>query len=543
MKRVLSSDSCLTATALAAFGGLYLLPLVLATAAGIGPALQADAWLALYLDPQTLPALARTLTSALLSCALALGLTLLLARCCFHLPLWQRLSGRLPVMLALPHVAFAVGLAFLIAPGGWLIRLEATLTGYPDAPPDWFTVNDPWGISLALALALKETPFLLWNLAALAGDAQYQRQNLAARALGYAPSRVWRQVLQPQLLPRLAWPLVAVLAYSLTVVDVALIIGPDTPPTLAVLVWQWLADADPLYQAQAYAGALLLALLTAVLLLLVYGLYRLRRRLAHWPNGQRGKAGRPIRARLLAAALPALYGLICGLLLLWSVSGEWTFPAVWPQSLSDYAWRDSALIDCGGNTLLLGAVSALSSLAVALLWLEWGWRRLPLPLLIYPPLCLPPLLLVAGQHQLLLPQAVDGVWWTVAWSHLCWTLPYLLLTLAPAYRAFDQRYIDLARSLGRNRLAACLRVKWPLLIQPISAALAIAFSVSVAQYLPTLYLGGGRLPTLTTEAVALAAGGDRALLAASALLSALLPAVVFGLSRLLTRRRWAAIKQ
>ena len=98
------------------------------------------------------------------------------------------------------------------------------------------------------------------------------------------PSRVWRQVLQPQLLPRLAWPLVAVLAYSLTVVDVALIIGPDTPPTLAVLVWQWLADADPLYQAQAYAGALLLALLTAVLLLLVYGLYRLRRRLAHWPS-------------------------------------------------------------------------------------------------------------------------------------------------------------------------------------------------------------------------------------------------------------------
>ena len=48
---------------------------------------------------------------------------------------------------------------------------------------------------------------------------------------------------------------------------------------------------------------------------------------------------------------------------------------------------------------------------------------------------LPPLLLVAGQYRLLLPLAVDGVWWAVVWSHLCWTLPYLLLTLAPAYRA------------------------------------------------------------------------------------------------------------
>lgn len=539
MKYPLSSDRLLSVAALMAFGGLYLLPLLAALIAGAAPAFAADAWIALWHDPQTLPALARTLCSGLLSTALALAFTLLLARCCFHLPYWQKLINRLPGMLALPHVAFTVGLAFLIAPGGWLLRLCALISGWPVNPPDWFTVNDPWGLSLALALALKETPFLLWCLAALAGEARYQQQSLAARCLGYRPARVWREVLQPQLLPRLAWPLIAVLAYSLTVIDMALIIGPDTPPTLAVLVWQWLADADPLYQAQAYAGALLLALLTAALLLLSYTLYQIRCRLARWPGGRRGHASRPVSARLLSAALPVLYLLVCLLLLLWSISGEWTFPAAWPQSFSDYAWRDATLIEASSNTLLLGAVSALVSLAVALLWLEWGWRRLPLPLLIYPPLSLPPLLLVAGQFRLLLPLAVDGVWWAVVWSHLCWTLPYLLLTLAPAYRAFDARYVTIARSLGHNRLSACLRVKWPLLAQPIAAALAIAFSVSVAQYLPTLYLGGGRLPTLTTEAVALSAGGDRPLLAASALLAAVLPAIVFALSRWLTQRRSA----
>ncbi len=40
-------------------------------------------------------------------------------------------------------------------------------------------------------------------------------------------------------------------------------------------------------------------------------------------------------------------------------------------------------------------------------------------------------------------------------------------------------------------------------------ALAVGFAVSIGQYLPTLLLGWGRVPTITTEAVALSSGGDR----------------------------------
>jgi putative thiamine transport system permease protein len=39
----------------------------------------------------------------------------------------------------------------------------------------------------------------------------------------------WR-VVWPQLAPRLFWPLMAVLAYGLTVVDLALVIGPAARP-------------------------------------------------------------------------------------------------------------------------------------------------------------------------------------------------------------------------------------------------------------------------------------------------------------------------
>jgi putative thiamine transport system permease protein len=74
---------------------------------------------------------------------------------------------------------------------------------------------------------------------------RHTRELHIAHSLGYTPRQAWRLVLWPQLWPRLRWPLLAVLIYSLTVVDVALVIGPTSPPTLSVLAWQWLLDADP----------------------------------------------------------------------------------------------------------------------------------------------------------------------------------------------------------------------------------------------------------------------------------------------------------
>jgi putative thiamine transport system permease protein len=72
-----------------------------------------------------------------------------------------------------------------------------------------------------------------------------------------------------------------------------------------------------------------------------------------------------------------------------------------------------------------------------------------------------------------------------------------------------------------------------MLIRPLLMALAVGFSVSIAQYLPTLWLGAGRTPTLTSEAVALSSGGDTPTLAAQALWQLLLPAMVFSLTALL----------
>ena len=61
----------------------------------------------------------------------------------------------------------------------------------------------------------------------------------------------------------------------------------------------------------------------------------------------------------------------------------------------------------------------------------------------------------------------------------------------------------------------------------LAASFAVGFAVSVAQYLPTLYVGAGRFATVSTEAVNLAAGAQRSLTSAYAWLQWALPVLVF----------------
>ncbi len=224
------------------------LPLLWAAWAAAAAGLDGAAWRALAANPQTARALGMTLWTGLTASALALALAAWLLSRTFPSPAWARLVRWLSPMLAIPHAAFAIGLAFLISPSGWLLRaLSPWATGFA-APPPWPTTQDPWGLGLIAVLVAKEVPFLLWTAATQLQRAEvaqrWTRELQLARSLGYGARAAWWRVLWPQLWPRLTLPLLAVLAYSVTVVDMTLVIGPTSPPTLSVLAWQWLLDAD-----------------------------------------------------------------------------------------------------------------------------------------------------------------------------------------------------------------------------------------------------------------------------------------------------------
>ena len=508
------------------------------------------AWNELFQAPHLGSAIGMTLWTGLASTLLAWGLTAWLISQAFGKTWWAGLVRRLGFLLAVPHAAFAVGLVFLIAPSGWILRvISPWLTGF-EQPPQIASSQDAYGLGLIGMLVFKEVPFLLWAAATqLQRDdigARWLRESLAAQTLGYSSNQAFWRIVWPQLKIRLLWPLLAVLAYGLTVVDAALIAGPSNPATLSVRAWQWLQDSEARTNAiGAAAGWLLTGIVGLCAGLIGLWIYRKPNRKPTLTNaltsGKRGKeatqrkftSGHVIWMVFLLGYIAVLAVLAVG-----SISGVWPFPQFMPSNFSLEAWTS---VDNSSKsvvmTVTLAFLSAVLGLVWAVAWLETApasWDS-ALRKLLYLPLLLPGVLWVVGLHRLALDLQLTGSFIGVLLAHVVAVIPYSLIALSPAYLGFDARYAHISAALGKSSWQYLLRVKWPLLRQSLLATFAVGFAVSVAQFLPTLYVGEGQIVTVTTEAVTLSSGGQRSLVAAFAWLQWLLPAVVFALAAWLGR--------
>jgi len=506
-------------------------------------------WRELLSQPGLLESLRLTLISGLLATLFAFLLTVFFLAACHGGRLVLALRGLMAPLIAIPHAAVALGLAFLVAPSGWLVRLVSPWATGWDLPPDIATVQDPNGLALTLALVVKEVPFLLLMTLGALEQVRADERLAVARSLGYGPVVAWLKGVLPAVYRQIRLPVYAVLAFSLSVVDMALILAPLSPPPLAVQVLRWFNDPDLAQRFIAAAGATLQ-------LLLVVGaiaLWRLGEAAVVcigrvWiAGGRRGYDGRATRL-FSAGLLFTLVGLAAASLLvlaLWSITWRWRYPDAWPGALSLDAWARQAdhLATATTTTLVTGLAAAGIALLLVLGCLENEQRRGVTASnralwLLYAPLLVPQVAFLFGTQVLAIHLGIDATWIALVWSHLLFVLPYVFLTLADPYRALDERYIRSALCLGARPARVFWLVKLPMLARPVLFALAVGFAVSVTQYLPTLFAGGGRFVTLTTEAVGLAAGGDRRVMGVFAFLQALLPLTAFAaalaLPRLLT---------
>lgn len=514
--------------------------MLMALGSAVIAGLDRSAWRSLWMAPQSGHALLLSLWTGVTASALAVAASAWILSRSFP-ACWPPVVRLLGPMLAVPHAALGIGLVFLISPSGWLLRAVSPWASGLTAPPPWATSQDPWGLGLILTLVAKEVPFLLWAAASHLQRAdvaqRLTRELVLARSLGYSQRTAWWKVVWPQLWPRLGWPMLAVLAYSLTVVDVSLVIGPQSPPTLAVQAWTWLIDADPATNRQGAAAAWLLALALALVAGVGWQLPQLRVWRARRVSGRRGtlphNLARPGSGLAGLFVLVALYLMVMLALAVGSVSGVWPFPRLLPETITWGAWA-SVWASAGtvGTTLTLALASAGAALVWAIGWLETappGWDK-RLRKYIYLPLVLPSVLWVVGVHATTLRWGLDARWSGLWLAHGLACVPYVLIALGPAYNGFDPRYRAIAATLGHGRMHFLLQVKWPLLRASLWSAFAVGFAVSVAQYLPTLFVGAGRFSTITTEAVTLASGAQRSLTSAYAWLQWLLPVLVFALA-------------
>ncbi len=454
---------------------------------------------------------------------------------------FTRVQRLLSPLLSVPHVTVAFGLAFLLAPSGWLLRLASPWATGLARPPDVIIIQDPAGLTLIAGLVIKEIPFLFLMTLAAIGQVDAARTRTMARTLGYGPIAAWLKAVFPQVYPQIRLPVFAVLAYAVSVVDVAIVLAPTTPPPLAVQLVRWFNDPELAMRFVASAGAILqLAIVAGAMLVWWLGERTVICLGRMWiRTGWRWRHDGWLRGAA-AVLLVGGFGVAFLSLLsmaLWSVAGRWRFPDALPSGLSLATWVGNAdrLTAAGWNTLSVGLAVSAVALVFAVGCLEnearFGRRATNRALLLlYLPLLVPQVAFLFGAQVLLIVLNIDGSWLAVAWSHLVFVLPYVFLSLADPYRAWDDRYARTALCLGSKPWSVLRCVKLPMLLRPILVAVAVGFAVSVGLYLPTLFAGAGRFDTLTTEAVSLAASGNRRIIGAYALMQMLLPFLAFALA-------------
>ncbi|WP_235890090.1 ABC transporter permease [Maribrevibacterium harenarium] len=503
-------------------------------------------WLELWQQPELVNALLRTLVSGVVATLLALVCAYALVAKLSQTQFGHWLGAVAAPLLSIPHSAAAIGLAFLLAPSGWLFRLVSPWLTDWQRPPNLITIQDPYTLSLILALVLKEMPYLVFVMMAIARQDKIRQLLTTSQQLGYPPLITWGKLLPTLFYRELRLPIFIVLSFNLTVVDVAQILGPDTPPTFAVLLLHWFQDPAIDRIPIASAGALLLlALVAAVSIgweLCARSLLSYLKNLTLTGSRQQPLLEWGLRfAYLLSLLLLALAFLALLVLPIWGFAQRWRFPDLWPQSWSfDTFWRiQQPLLELTANTFMLGVTSVMLALLASLLLLEVS-RILTrytslIMILFYLPLVLPQIGFLFGIHISLIVIELHHPFWTTAYLHWLYVLPYVLLTLKGPYLAFNQNYLDEAIRLRPHPLRNYLGIKLAMLKPALFTATAIGFAVSVAQYLPTLIGGEGRLSTLTTEAVAQAVAGDRKRVGLVAMTQALLPLLAFLLAALLPR--------
>ena len=454
------------------------------------------------------------------------------------------LERLLAPLLALPHAAAALGLAFVIAPSGWIARaISPWATGWL-VPPDVMTLNDPWGLALTLGLVLKETPFLLLMALAALTPTLRQRQRVAA-TLGYGRGMAFALVVWPSLYPALRLPVLAVLVYGMTTVDMALILGPSLPHTLSAQISLWRSEASLTNQDQAAAAALLQAGLVMAALIIWRGVEAAGFVLRHTLT-LRGIRTAWAESALASLAKAAVLGLavlpVLGLagLALWSIAGLWAFPQTLPDRITLQAWAQAgpALLHASATSvaLALGVTAAALALTLWALQVEGIQRSPRRDALIFLPLIIPQIVVLPGIATALLHLPVPPMA-AVALGHLIYVLPYVALGLSGPFRGWNPHLGHIGATLGAGPWCILTRLRLPMLAGPLAATAAIGFAVSIGQYLPTLLLGGGRIVTLTTEAVALSSGGNRRIVGAYAMAQAFWPALAFVLATQIHRAR------
>ncbi|MDP6881397.1 MAG: ABC transporter permease, partial [Alteromonas macleodii] len=308
-----------------------------------------------------------------------------------------KIQGVLSPFLVFPHAAAAISLLFVVSPSGIFAAITTRLNAYFShafatpfvneisemalpAANDGTLLYDGLGLSILIALSLKELPFILLMTLSVMSQPLVKKKLTGyvkvGTALGYSPTASFFKLVLPTIFSQIKLPLLAVLVFATSNVEIPLILGPNNPSTLAVAIMHWFNHIDLSMRLLASSAAVVQVAVSAVAVLLFFGIERLvtytgKRSLS---GGNRYFADAVLRA--CGFVIMAFYIiLICTVVytvVVYSFAKQWHFPLLLPEGLTLLHWNTatSALTTPLINTLLLGVLVSTTSLVLVLFTLE-----------------------------------------------------------------------------------------------------------------------------------------------------------------------------
>ena len=492
------------------------------------------------------------------------GAFLLLAT--FYQSSWlEKVQGLLSPFLVFPHAAAAIALLFVLSPSGIFARLM--VLGGDDAPPaagSSFFPYDEFGFSVLLALSLKELPFIILMALSVMSQPLIKKKLLGyvnvGASLGYSPTASFFKLVAPSIFTQIKLPILAVLVFATSNVEIPLILGSNNPSTLAVAIMHWFNHIDLSMRLLASGAAVLQVAVSGVALLLFFAVEHFLMYLGKQSLMKGRRHGADALVRGIGYGIVSLYVILISTVIyavvMYSIAKHWPFPALLPEGVTFLHWGTAleALATPLVNSLLLGMLVSTSAMLLVLFTLESEQLKpaarhanSAFSISLFLPLLVPGVAFLYGLvwfQQLVLQNAV---WFHTYIAHMVYVVPYVFLSMAVAYRKFDNRYAMVAQSLGKTPWQVFYRIKLPLMLNAILVAWALGLAISFSQYLPTLLASGGTIATITTEAVASVSGSSTRLTAVYVIIQGAMPLIGFVIAwylpGVLMKNRGASIKE
>ena len=472
------------------------------------------------------------------------GAFLLLAT--FYQSSWlEKVQGLLSPFLVFPHAAAAIALLFVLSPSGIFARFM--VLGGSDGPHiagSSFFPYDEFGFSVLLALSLKELPFIILMALSVMSQPLIKKKLLCyvnvGSSLGYSPTASFFKLVAPSIFTQIKLPILAVLVFATSNVEIPLILGSNNPSTLAVAIMHWFNHIDLSMRLLASGAAVLQVAVSGVALLLFFAVEHFLMYLGKQSLIKGRRHGADALVRGIGYGIVSLYVILISTVIyavvMYSIAKHWSFPALLPEGVTFLHWGTAleALATPLVNSLLLGMLVSTSAMLLVLFTLESEQLKpaarhanSAFSISLFLPLLVPGVAFLYGLvwfQQLVLQNAV---WFHTYIAHMVYVVPYVFLSMALAYRKFDNRYAMVAQSLGKTPWQVFYRIKLPLMLNAILVAWALGLAISFSQYLPTLLASGGTIATITTEAVASVSGSSTRLTAVYVIIQGAMPLIGF----------------